>query len=136
MYTLVVRSALADQPPPDDSDAVPVVYVVGIGEEPIEARVQAEVAAVLREEAEIRFADKREEAVVDDEDGQPVRDDGLLLVVGDLPEAALDEGEAEGPFEVEVELYRSAADGSTRVLTVAGASPDEWTVTSSSAVGA
>ena len=52
------------------------MYIVGVGEERIAARVQADVTQVLDEDAEIRFADERSEALLKDEDHAPVRDDG------------------------------------------------------------
>ena len=41
VYVATIRDVLADQPPPDDPDVLPVVYVVGVGETTIPADVQA-----------------------------------------------------------------------------------------------
>lgn len=124
VYVATIRDVLADQPPPPKPDVLPVVYVVGDGETKIPADVQAEVAADLDDDAEIRFADERVEALLEDEQHRPVRDDGVLMVVGALPTEA-------GPIDVDVEVYRSDADWSRLVLTVARGSSD-WTVTSTS----
>lgn len=127
VYILLVRQALDTLPAPEDPDVKPVVYVVGVGEHEIGATVQADVAEELRKEADIRFADEREEALEEDEDGVPVRDDGVLLAIGEVPE------ELDARFDVEVEIYRSEAEGSIRVLTLADRSGG-LTVTSSTVV--
>ena len=126
VYVATIRDVLADQPPAEDPDVLPVVYVVGVGEKAIPADVQAEVAVELDDDAEIRFADQRSEAVLEDEDDAPVRDQGVLVAVGELP------GEVE-PVVLTVEVYRSEADWSKVVLTIARGS-SQWTVTSSSVV--
>ena len=124
LYIATVRQIVAGQPPPVDPEVLPVVYIMAVGESPIAAGVQAEVAAALREEAVLRFADERSEAVLVDVERMPVRDEGLLLAVGELAP----DGE---PLEVEVEIYRSVADSSKAVLTLAERS-SQWAVTSSS----
>ena len=86
--------------------------------------MQAEVVGELDEDADVRFADASAEAVLEDEDDAPVRDDGVLVAVGELPP----EGD---PVDVEVEVYRSEVDWSKRVLTI-GRRSSQWTVTSSS----
>lgn len=126
VYLATIRDVLDDQPPPEDPEILPVVYVVAVGEKAIPADVQAEVAAALDEEADIRFADQREEAVLEDEDHLPVRDEGVLVAFG----AVAAERE---PVDVEVEIYRSEEDWSKVVLTV-GRQSSQWIVTSSSVV--
>lgn len=126
VYVATIRDVLADQPPPEDPDVLPVVYVVGVGERDIPADVQAEVAAELDDDAEIRFADERSEALLEDEDDAPVRDHGLLIAVGELADDV-------DPVELAVEVYRSDDDWSKAVLTV-GRRSSQWTVTSSSVV--
>jgi hypothetical protein len=128
VLTAAVRDVLTEQPPPTDPDELPVVFVVGVGEEDIAADVQAEVTRELDDDAVVRFADEREEAVEEDEPHVPVRDAGVLLVVGEVAV----EGD---PVELSVEVYRSDQDWSDRVLTIASG-PSQWTVTSSSVVPA
>jgi hypothetical protein len=123
-----VREVLTEQPPPEDPDDLPVVFVVGVGEHDIGADVQAEVLRELDEDAVVRFADERDEAVEEDEAHVPVIDAGVLLVLGELA------GEGE-TVEVAVEVYRSDQDWSRRVLTIASG-PSQWTVTSSSVLPA
>jgi hypothetical protein len=124
VYVASIRHALSDQPPPRDPDALPVVYVVAVGESSIPAAVQAEVAGLLRDESEVRFADEREEAILADVPTAPVRDDGTLVAIGDVPTD-------DGSIDVPVELYRSAEDWSKEVLTVEERA-DRWAVTSTS----
>ena len=126
IYLAAVEEVVAEQVPatPDEDDDLPVVYVVPVGESDIDATVQAEVAGELREEVEVRFADDRSEAVLEDEAGMPVRDEGTLIAIGEV----LEEGE---PIDVELEVYRSAEDSSKFVFTFARRS-SRWAVTSTS----
>ena len=126
VYIAAIREVLTEQPPPPEPDELPVVFVVGIGEEDIAADVQAEVLRALDDDAVVRFADERAEAVAEDEPDVPVLDAGVLLVVGEI---AGDDDAIE--VEVDIEVYRSDQDWSKRVLTIASG-PSQWTVTSSS----
>ena len=126
VYVATIERVLADESPSNGTDELPVVYVVPLGENEIDATVQAEVASELREVADVRFADQRSEALDEDEPGQPVRDDGLLIAIGDVAERG-------APVEVEVEIYRSEGDSSSRVFTVSRRG-SRWTVTSTSVV--
>jgi hypothetical protein len=128
MYVVAIRDVLAGQPPPADAEVLPVVYVVGVGETGIPADVQAEVAVELDDDADIRFADKREEAVLEDEEHAPVRDHGVLIAVGELPG-----DETADTVKVDVDVYRSDQDSSSFVLTIARRS-SQWAVTSSSSL--
>jgi hypothetical protein len=125
VYVAVVDAAL-DQVATPPGDELPVVYVVPVGETAIDASVQADVADAFHERADVRFADERSEAIVEDEEELPVRDEGVLVAIGDIAES----GE---PIEVEVEVYRSVDDSSRWVLTLARRS-SQWTVTASSTV--
>jgi hypothetical protein len=124
IYLAAVSEVIAEQVPTSTDDELPVVYVVSVGESEIDATVQADVAGELRDLADVRFADERSEAVEEDEDGMPVRDDGTLVAIEEVPA----EGE---PIEVEVEVYRSAEDSSHFVFTFAPRS-SQWVVTSTS----
>ncbi len=126
VYIATIREVLTEQPPPPEPDELPVVFVVGIGEEDIAADVQAEVLRALDDDAVVRFADERAEAVAENEPDVPVIDAGVLLVVGEI---AGDDDATE--VDVEIEMYRTAQDWSKRVLTIASG-PSQWTVTSSS----
>jgi hypothetical protein len=124
VYVATIRDVLAAEPPRDPAAPLPVVFVVGVGEEKIAAGVQADVTKALDEDAEIRFADKREEALLEDQDDVPVRDNGVLVAVGAVPPDV-------DPVAVHVEIYRSELDSSKVVLTI-GTQSSQWTVTSES----
>ena len=124
VYVATIREVLAAEPPRDPAAPLPVVFVVGVGEEKIAASVQADVTKALDEDAEIRFADKREEALLEDQDDVPVRDNGVLVAVGAVPPDV-------DPVAVHVEIYRSELDSSKVVLTI-GTQSSQWTVTSES----
>ncbi len=126
VYVATIERVLADETPGNGTDGLPVVYVVPLGEHEIDATVQAEVASELHDVADVRFADERSEALDEDEPGQPVRDEGLLVAIGEVVEQR-------GPVEVEVEVYRSEGDSSSRVFTVSRRG-SRWTVTSTSVV--
>ena len=125
VYAATIREVVRHQPPPpDDPEALPVVYVVAVGETTIAADVQAEVASEFRDEAEVQFADERDEAVDEDVADSPVLDDGVLIAVGDLSPDA-------DPVSMEVEVYRSERDVSKAVFNFAPGS-STWSVTTSS----
>ena len=128
IYVAAIREVLAAQPPPTDPDVLPVVYVVGVGETKIPADVQAEVAVELDDDADIRFADARDEAMLEDEEHAPVRDQGVLVAVGELPGG---DDEHMDTALIDVEVYRSDQDSSSVVLTMSRRS-SHWAVTSSS----
>lgn len=126
VYVATIRDVVANQPASADPDVLPVVYVIGVGEQEIAADVQAEVAAELKDDIDVRFADERAEAVLEDEEDAPVRNEGLLIAMGALPP----DGDADA-VDVGIEVYRSDVDWSKRVLTV-GRGSAQWTVTSTS----
>lgn len=66
----------------------PVIYVAAAEGDTIDVGVQAEVAAATVDLATVRFADDATEAFDEDLEGQPVIDDGSMLLVGPLPDPA------------------------------------------------
>jgi hypothetical protein len=83
------------------------------------------VVEATTESATVRFADDRSEAVDDTSELLSVHDDGVMLVLGDLPEPAR-------ALTMDVEWYRSVDDSSNLVVTVtADASGPTVTVSSS-----
>lgn len=78
----------------DQSDAEPPmkVFVEPLGEgSSINVDVQAEVITAVEPDATVRFIDARDEALDDTGDGTfVVRDDGLLLAFGPVPNDAAD----------------------------------------------
>lgn len=65
---------------------LPVVYVAPADGETIEVGIQAAVVEATVDIAVVRFADEASEAIDADTEGEPVKDDGVLLIVGDMPE--------------------------------------------------
>jgi hypothetical protein len=115
----VIRSIVEDEP--TEPDVMPVVYVVG-GETSISIDVQASVAASLVNEMDIRFADERAEAIDESLEQAPVRDAGVLLVIGKVP----NEGRR---IDVLAERYRAVDDVDNVVVSLRWREP-EWSVTS------
>ena len=66
--------------------------------------------------------------MLEGEEHVPVRDDGVLIAVGELPPDA-------DPVHMDVEVYRSDQDSSKVVLTISRGS-SQWAVTASSVLPA
>lgn len=112
--TAVVAWQAGEQEPviADDGEVqLPVIYVVADAGTTIDVGVQAEVAESTVDWATVRFADDIADTFDPDLEGEPVRDDGVTLLVGPIPEpapsieldlaryTAVDESE---PFVVEI----------------------------------
>ncbi len=111
LTALVQWTVEADRPPTTAGEELPVVYITAASGDTIDAAVQASVVAATADDATVRFADDRSEAIDDGTDDQLVHDDGVLLVVGELPQGA-------APPDVTVERYRSLDDASVFVVTL------------------
>jgi hypothetical protein len=73
----------------DNGEAqLPVIFVVAGDGAKIDVGVQAEVAEALVDIATLRFADEPGETFDAALEGEPVRDEGVLLIIGPMPEAA------------------------------------------------
>jgi len=85
VYAAVVRALV---PVPDDTDDVDIdVYVVAADDDTsIPIGVQAATVEELDEYSNVRFVDDRDEATAVDEPGLPVRNDGVMIVVGPVPD--------------------------------------------------
>ncbi len=118
MLTALVDWAVeSDAAPTTIDDEPPVVYITASNGDTIDAAVQASVVAATTDDATVRFADDRSEAIDDTTDDQRCHDDGVLLVVGELPAEA---PPAHVPLsDVIVERYRTIDDTSVFVVTVA-----------------
>jgi hypothetical protein len=91
IYATLIR-ALA---PADPAEHVPggeidqfdrVVFAGSLDDEQaISLEVQAAVVEQLEEFATVRFVDERAEAIDHDDEGEPVLDDGVLVLVGPVP---------------------------------------------------
>jgi hypothetical protein len=90
-YVALVEWQVSDQEPVLDDDGevvVPVVFVATDDGSTIDVGVQAEVAEATADWANVRFADQPAETFESGVEGEPVRDDGVMLLVGPLPAAA------------------------------------------------
>ncbi len=90
-YTAIVEWQAGEQEPVLNDDGtvkLPIIYVVAANGETIDVGVQASVAAATVDVADVRFADESSEAFNDGLDGTPVIDDGVMLLVGAIPEPA------------------------------------------------
>jgi hypothetical protein len=96
----------------DDGEVqLPVIYVVADAGTTIDVGVQADVAESTVDWATVRFADDIADTFDPDLEGEPVHDEGVMLLVGSIPEparsielplvryTAVDDGE---PFIVEI----------------------------------
>jgi hypothetical protein len=132
VYEVVLRDlVLSDLPPTADEDPLPVVYVFGAEGTTIPVDIQVNVVKPLKDEAEIRFVDAREDAVLDevpegDDREEPVRDNGVLVTFGALPETG-------STIEVEVDIYASVGEERAYDVTLAGG-PSRWKIRSAAPV--
>ncbi|MCP5028442.1 MAG: hypothetical protein GY929_19365 [Actinomycetia bacterium] len=74
-----------------------LVFIDNLGPDEIPLDIQVELVARLAEEAKLRFVDELEEAIDVDIEDRPVRDGGVLVGLGVVPD--------EPPVEVRGELY-------------------------------
>jgi len=89
--TALVRWQVDETEPVLDEDGepvLPVMYVVSETGGTIDVGVQAAVVEQTVDDAVVRFADERAEAIDDELEDEPVKDDGVLLMVAELPDAA------------------------------------------------
>lgn len=104
----------------------PVIYLASVLGGTIDAGVQAEVVATIDDTAIIRFADDPRDARDEGTEGEPVKDEGVMLVLDEFePDRAV--------VEAHVARYRSADDVATWRLEVT-ASDDGATVTAAALV--
>lgn len=133
VYAAVIR-ALADEPPDPwrdrtdiDDERQRVVFAGPLDEEiAISLEVQAAVVEALDDLATIRFVDQRTEAIDDDEEGQPVLEGGMLVLLGTVP--------AGRSPSVDAERYL-ALDDAVQYVVTAEQSDGEWTVVNLEAAG-
>jgi len=90
--------------------------------------VQTIIARDLKDEADLRIEDDVTNVVLEDEEGKPVRDDGLLVTVTPLPD------DQPNRVELTVALYIDEFDQSEVDVAMTLAST-EWSVTTSIPAG-
>jgi hypothetical protein len=90
---------------------LPLIYVASLGGDTIDVGIQAAAAERTAEIAIVRFADDRSDAVDSDSDGMPVKEDGVMLLIGEIPEPAR-------TVELVVARYRSVDDEESMVVEI------------------
>jgi hypothetical protein len=103
----------------DDSDDLPVLFIEAFEADGISLEVQVEVVTSFIEQYEIRFIDDRDEALEDDLEGLPVRENSVLIGLGPI---VLD-----GTADVRSERYLSTDAVSAYRYTLAGRD-DSWSI--------
>lgn len=133
-YAAAIRWYLASvetTPPPTTDPSGPlIVYVAPATGKAIDSQAQASVVAEMAdmtEQVTVRFADVRDDALDMELPDLPVKDDGVLLIVG-----AVTEGPP--PVEVDVAVYHSVADEQAFTMRIT-TSGDSFRATAVSAVG-
>lgn len=123
VYAAVIRALVSEPPGHPDTGAEQrdrIVYAGPLGENvDISLEVQVAVVDRLEEFATIRFVDDRNEAIDDDEQGEPVREDGVLLLLGRIPDGRSPSFEAARYIDV---------DAATRFRVTAERSRGKWKV--------
>lgn len=121
IYEAALRWALetGSHPPPDDGDLI-AVYVASSDGSSIATEAQLEVVNTMKDDATLRFTDAQADALDEDVEGRPVKDDGVLVIVGPVADRS--------PLDLEIEVYRNDVDDRSYVLQMAGAG-DNWRVT-------
>jgi hypothetical protein len=112
--TALVNWAAGEMPPEVDEQGdvePPIVYVTTESGGTLDAGLQATVVESTSDAATVRFADDRSEAIDDTSELLPVHDDGVMLVIGELPDPAR-------TVTVDVEWYRSIDETSNLVITI------------------
>lgn len=123
VYAAVIRAVAAEDPQTAaaDNDVEPIIYAGPLDEEvSIPLEVQAAVVEDLEEVGTIRFVDEPSEAVDSDEEGEPVLDDGTLVLLGAVPDGSAP--------TVMAERY-NARDDTVRFTARVERSGAEWTAT-------
>ena len=101
------ESVIAD----DGEVELPVIYVVADAGTTIDVGVQAAVAESTVDWATVRFADDVADTFDPDVEGEPVRDDGVMLLLGPIPDPARS-------IELELVRYTAVDDGEPVVVTI------------------
>ena len=90
---------------------LPVIYVVADSGSSFDVGVQAAVAEATADWATVRFADDIADTFDGAVEGEPVRDDGVMLLIGPIPEPARS-------IELDVVRYIAVDDSEAFVLEI------------------
>ena len=126
VYTAIVTSVAAAEAV---DESTPVVYVAPLGnEKPIPLKVQVAVVDSVADAAVLRFVDKADQAINQDDGTEPVIDNAVLVRLGEVPESGV-------TVNVPGLLYHTKADAAP-VVYVVNETPDGWVVASTTAPAA
>lgn len=103
LYSAAVRW-LVEEANEGEAPAPERAFIEAVGEERIPLEVQAEVVSQLKDVMPVRFIDAREEAIVLEEPGDPIRDGGVLLGLGEVTDID------RSPVRLYVDRYRDVYD--------------------------
>ena len=113
-YTAIVRWEIERSEPVVDADGnveTPVIYLAASSGETVDVRVQANVVSNIDDAAVIRFADHASDARDETLEDQPVKDDGVMILIDDFePDQAR--------VEVRIVRYQSIDDDNAWILEV------------------
>jgi hypothetical protein len=111
-YLAIVTWELGELPPPGTDASLPVVYIAPEDGTTIDAGAQANVLRATVDVAKVRFTDVRDDATDKGVDGAPVKDGGVLLIVGKI------DAKGTSRLELPITVYRTETDQQDTVLTL------------------
>ena len=92
-------------------EQLPVIFVVAVDGTTIDVGVQADVTAATIDWATVRFADQVADTFDSGLDGEPVRSDGSMLLIGPMPDPA-------NSIELGLVRYYAVDDGESFTLQI------------------
>ncbi len=117
---MVTWQAEEQEPVLDDNGEaqLPVIFVVAGDGADIDVGVQASVAEAMVDTATVRFADDVDDTFDSGFENQPVRDDGVLLLVGPMPDAA-------ETITIDLDRYEAVDEWETLQLEITAGTTDD-----------
>ena len=123
VYGAVIRTLAPEDPGELDAEVDELDTTVYVGplddDDDISLEVQVEVVDDLEDFATVTFVDSQDEAIDDAEEGEPVLDDGVLLLLGAVP--------TDRAPTVDAERYVDVNDAARYRVTLKQEN-EEWTV--------
>ena len=120
-YTAIVRWEIERSDPVIDADGnveEPVIYLAAAAGGTVDVRVQANVVSNIDDAAVIRFADDARDARDETLDNEPVKDDGVMILIDEFePDQAI--------VEARIVRYQSIDDDNAWILEVTATAIDD-----------
>ncbi len=113
-YVAIVRWEAEQREPIVDENGdveLPVIYLTGANGGTIDVGVQAEVVGATADDVVVRFSDETKDAIDEGLEGSPVKDDGVMFVLHDLPDG-------DATVLTSVQRYRTLDDQATLHLEI------------------